>query len=331
MAGLYDDDFLTALRMGAESLAPQWGLSPATRISLLTISENATFRADDPERGAPLILRVHRPAYHDRAEIESELAWIDALRAEGVVATPAPVRTRTGARLAAFRHGGDVRHVAAFAFMPGAEPESGAGLAAGFGMLGEISARLHGHVRRWTPPPGFTRKIWNFDTTIGDAPHWGPWRSALGLDAAGAALLGRCAAALRDRVAAYGAGPDRFGLIHADLRLANLLEEDGRLGVIDFDDCGFGWFVYDFAAAVSFLETEPFIPDLAEAWVAGYRRIAPLSEADAAMIPAFVMLRRMMLTAWIASHAETPTAREAGLDAYTRGTLDLAERWLSAR
>ena len=43
------------------------------------------------------------------------------------------------------------------------------------------------------------------------------------------------------------------------------------------------------------------------------------------------MLRRMMLTAWIASHAETPTARDAGLGAYTRGTLDLAERWLAAR
>ncbi len=106
--------------------------------------------------------------------------------------------------------------------------------------------------------------------------------------------------------------------------------EGDRLAVIDFDDCGFGWFAYDFAAAVSFLETEPFIPDLAEAWVAGYRRVAPLSEADVAMIPAFVMLRRMMLTAWIASHAETPTAQDAGLERYTRGTLDLAEAWLAA-
>lgn len=330
MAGLYDEEFLTTLRRGAETLAPHWGLSPGARVSLLTISENATFRADDPARDAPVILRVHRPAYHSRAEIESELAWIDALRAEGVVATPEPLRTRAGARLAEFRHGADVRHVAAFAFMPGAEPESGAGLAQGFGMLGEISARLHAHARHWTPPPGFARKTWNFETTIGDAPHWGPWRACLGLDAAGAALLARCAEGLRARVAAYGQGPDRFGLIHADLRLANLLVEGDRLAVIDFDDCGFGWFAYDFAAAVSFLETEPFIPDLAEAWIAGYRRVAPLSEADVAMIPAFVMLRRMMLTAWIASHAETPTAQDAGLERYTSGTLDLAEAWLAA-
>lgn len=330
MAGLYDDDFLTALRLGAESLAPEWGLSQDASVSLLSISENATFRADDPSRDAPVILRVHRPDYHSRAEIESELAWIDALRADGVVATPEPLRTRSGARLAEFGHVGARRHVAAFAFMTGAAPESGAGLAEGFGLLGEISARLHAHVRRWKPPPGFTRKTWNFETTIGDAPHWGPWRESLGLDAQGAALLARCADALRASVMAYGTGPDRFGLIHADLRLANLLVEGDRLGVIDFDDCGFGWFVYDFAAAVSFLETEPFIPDLAEAWVAGYRSVAPLSDEDAAMIPAFVMLRRLMLTAWIASHAETPTAREAGLETYTRGTLDLAEAWLAS-
>ncbi|TVP73625.1 MAG: aminoglycoside phosphotransferase [Rhodobacteraceae bacterium] len=329
MSGLYEDAFLTVLQQGVESVAGHWGLSRDTRVSLLTVSENATFRADDPQLADPMILRVHRPAYHTPAEIESEIAWIEALRAEGVVATPAPIATATGARMAAFRHGDDTRHVAAFAFMSGAEPDPGSGLVEGFGLLGEISARLHGHARGWTPPPGFTRKTWDFARTIGDAPHWGSWRDSLGLDAQGAALLERCAADLQAKTAAYGIAPDRFGLIHADLRLANLLVDGNRLGVIDFDDCGFGWFVYDFAAAVSFLETESFIPDLADAWVAGYRRVAPLADVDVAMIPAFVMLRRMMLTAWIASHAETPTAQEAGLDAYTRGTLDLAERWLS--
>lgn len=330
MAGLYDDAYLAALRDGAAGLAPEWGLSAAARVSLLAISENATFRAEDDGGAEPVVLRVHRPDYHTRAEIESEIAWIEALRAEGIVATPAPLRTRSGARLAAFRQGDQTRHVAAFAFMTGAEPETGAGLAEGFRLLGEISARLHGHVRRWSPPPGFARKTWDFETTIGAQPHWGSWRDSLGLDAQGAALLARCTEALGARIAAYGAGPDKFGLIHADLRLANLLVEGDRLGVIDFDDCGFGWFVYDFAAAVSFLETEPFIPDLAEAWVAGYRRVAPLGAEDVAMIPVFVMLRRMMLSAWIARHAETPTAQDAGLAAYTDGTLRLAEAWLVA-
>ena len=51
-------------------------------------------------------------------------------------------------------------------------------------------------------------------------------------------MLGRLAAALRARLAAFGTGPARYGLIHADIRLANLLVDDGRVSVIDFDDCG---------------------------------------------------------------------------------------------
>ena len=39
--------------------------------------------------------------------------------------------------------------------------------------LGAISARLHRQVRDWTPPEGFTRKTWNFETSFGPAPLWG--------------------------------------------------------------------------------------------------------------------------------------------------------------
>lgn len=329
MAGLYDDALISRLREGAVAAAPAWGLSPATQVALLTVSENATFRADDPGRAGPVVLRVHRPGYHTRAEIESELAWIEALRADAVADIPAPLPARAGGHLAGFEMDGETRAVAAFEFMTGEEPRMGADLAPGFRDLGAISARLHAHARVWTPPAGFVRKRWDFRTTIGAAPHWGDWRAAPGLTADGRAVLERLCDTLRARLAAFGDGPDRFGLIHADLRLANLLIDDaGRIGVIDFDDCGFGWFLYDFAAAVSFFEHEPVIPTLREAWVEGYRSVAPLDDADIAMLPDFVMLRRLMLTAWIASHAETPTAQEFG-DGYTDGTVALAERYLA--
>jgi Ser/Thr protein kinase RdoA (MazF antagonist) len=328
MAGLYDDAFIETLRRGAESLAPQWGLSDRTRVALLTVSENATFRADDPARDAPVILRVHRPGYHDRAEIESELDWIEALRAGGVAAIPRPLPVRSGGHIAGFDLDGQTREVVAFEFMSGQEPAPDADLAHGFRQLGAISARLHGHAKGWARPAGFVRKTWSFDTTVGPTPHWGDWRAALGLSAEGAAVLERACVALKRRLDAYGAGPDRFGLIHADLRLANLLVDDGRIGVIDFDDCGFGWFMYDFAAAISFIETDPQIPALQDAWVAGYRDVAPLAAEDEAMLPTFIMLRRLLLTAWIASHSETPTAQEFGTG-YTDGTVAIAEDFLA--
>lgn len=46
------------------------------------------------------------------------------------------------------------------------------------------------------------------------------------------------------------------------------------------------------------------------------------------MIPNFVMMRRMQLTAWIASHAETPTAQSMG-EAYVQGTVAMGRAFLN--
>jgi Ser/Thr protein kinase RdoA (MazF antagonist) len=70
------------------------------------------------------------------------------------------------------------------------------------------------------------------------------------------------------------------------------------------------------------------VPDLIESWKQGYRRVFPLAQADADEIPTFVMLRRLLLVAWIGSHSETDLARSMGLP-YTAGTEALCEAYLS--
>jgi Ser/Thr protein kinase RdoA (MazF antagonist) len=85
--------------------------------------------------------------------------------------------------------------------------------------------------------------------------------------------------------------------------LANLLQHGAETYVIDFDDCGWGWFLYDFGAAVSFFEHDPRVPELTDAWVRGYRTVRPMSAADEAEIPTFVLMRRLLLVAWIGSHS----------------------------
>ena len=116
----------------------------------------------------------------------------------------------------------------------------------------------------------------------------------------------------------------------ADLRLANLLVEAEHLRIIDFDDCGFSWFMYDFATAVSFIEHEPIVPELLRAWCSGYRQVAPLSAEEIDEIATFVVLRRIVLSAWLASHNEVQFARQFGA-AYTHGTVTIAQEYLSGQ
>ena len=111
------------------------------------------------------------------------------------------------------------------------------------------------------------------------------------------------------------------------MRLANLLVNDEATFLIDFDDCGFGWFLYDFAAAISFMEDHPQVPAPKNAWVTGYRQHGRLSDADAAEIETMVMLRRMALLAWMGTHPDVDIVRELAAS-FGQGTAKLAEAYL---
>ena len=302
-----------------------YGLSGTAE--LCNVSENHTYRVEDPERGT-FALRVHRPGYRTALQIESELQWLDALRRDGAVDTCVPVPSLNGDLVVdAGSH-----NVVLWEWLPGTEPDpEGDEVFDGFRTLGAISARMHEHARAWTLPPGFDRPTWDHEHTLGASGYWGRWQDGLGMGAEELALLTRLDETIERRLRAYGQSGDRFGLVHADIRLANLLVDDGNVWVIDFDDSGFAWFMYDFATTVSFMEEHPRVPELRDAWLEGYRSVAPLGAEDEAELDTFVMLRRLLLVAWIGSHHTFATeAAELGAG-FTSVTCELAERYLSTR
>ena len=84
----------------------------------------------------------------------------------------------------------------------------------------------------------------------------------------------------------------------------------------------------DLAAAVSFIEHDPRVPELIDAWARGYRTVLELPAEDEAEAWTFIMFRRLLLVAWVGSHQGADIARTLGA-AYTDGTCELAERYLS--
>jgi Ser/Thr protein kinase RdoA (MazF antagonist) len=197
-------------------------------------------------------------------------------------------------------------------------------------VLGELAARCHTHALGWPRPERFERLVWDTDAVFGPRATWGDWRAAPGVDAGVKPVLEAVERQICAQLDSYGRAPERFNLIHADMRLANLLVSPRGTRLIDFDDCGFGWLMYDFAAAVSFIEDDPRLPELKSAWLEGYLRHRPLEQPDIDVIDTLVMLRRMALLAWIGSHIEAPEP-QALAPHFASGTAALGEAWLALR
>ena len=106
----------------ARAALRRYDCHPDASVELLNVSENATFLVSDPGAG-PSVLRVHRLGYHTEQEIASELAWMDALRAEAGVRTPRVLPAADGRRVVTVpENAGPGRYCVRFEFLPGTEP-----------------------------------------------------------------------------------------------------------------------------------------------------------------------------------------------------------------
>jgi Ser/Thr protein kinase RdoA (MazF antagonist) len=311
----------------ARAALPAYQRDRDTPLRLLSLSENATYLVCDD---APIVLRVHRPGYHSLAAIRSELAWMSALRRETVVQTPELVRSAGGDDVVTATVEGRELHVDAVSLIPGCTAEE-APEAVGFATLGELTAVMHEHVQRWSTPPDFTRFRWDLDAILGPGARWGDWRDASALSDTDREPITRAVHHITEKLAEFGMGADRFGLVHADLRLANLMVDpdtpSAGITVIDFDDCGWTWHLADLGAVVAWIEDTPEAERIVREWLRGYLRVRPLPTEHLSLIPTFVMLRRIQLTAWIASHADADAAIAVGPE-FATGTARLAERYL---
>jgi len=320
-------DFLNSVTAAANTALDLWPVPKGATARIINVSENVTFILEGTG-GYRAILRVHRRGYHTAQAISSELDWIEALQKERIVKTPQILNGVNGKRLQRVDTPdlGEIQMVL-FDCAPGKHPDESAELPRQFSILGELAAKLHDHSSRWQRPNNFSRMSWGLDEVFGPKAHWGDWRDAPNVDAAVSEVIERAEQRVTHELQEFGIGADRHGLIHADMRLANLLVSGNNITVIDFDDCGFGWFLYDFAAAISFFEHKPIVPELRAAWLAGYRRVRDLPDAHEARLDSLIMLRRLALLAWIGTHREAPEPR-ALAPKFAKQTAELAERYL---
>ncbi len=291
---------------------------PVDHLSPLKQVYNKNFRlvAQDGEQ---YMLRVCHPRRISVEPVRSELQWLAALNQDTDLRVPAPVLNKhgqnvtvvtdtdvPGARLCVLFHWTNGRFL-----YKTLTPSH-------LFQVGELTARLHHHSAQWDRPAEFTRRRVDnlfclrqeqddhFDASVAD-------QAVQAVAAVGTPQDASLVAAVIKQVWAVlqqlGEGPDNFGLIHADLHQWNYLFHHRRAGVIDFDDCGFGHWLYDLAVTLNCLEGHPDYAKLRPAFLAGYRQSRPLSLEHEAYIDTFMALRTLQDMLWDIEERDQPAFR----------------------
>jgi Ser/Thr protein kinase RdoA (MazF antagonist) len=332
---LDDSDKSSRFEALAREALGHWGLTGAA-LRLIKQRENAVFAVTTRE-GERYALRIHRAGYHIDAELNSELEWMSALDQFGV-RTPEVVPAADGAlfQTVCVSSIPEPRQVDLLGWVDGAAigsiedgVEDVAAVSQSYRVVGQLVARMHQFARQWVLPAGFIRHEWDEDGLLGAEPWWGRFWELEALDSPQRDLLLRAREAALVELADYGKSVDRYGLIHADPLPENFLRgDDGEVRVIDFDDGGFGWFIFDFATALFFHLGEPWFDELLGAMLAGYQEVKELPPEFEARLPLFLLLRGFSYLGWAHTRKETDTAREL-TPMLVEGVTALASEYLS--
>lgn len=269
-----------------ERIFPAYHFSETARCRPLCRQNNLFYTVEDPGRDTRMVLRVSG-LRRSEEELAAEALWMCEIRRDSGLRVPQPIQSGTGSFCTELSHPLLPRgyYCMVFSYLPGAPPDRDTcSFPALFRQLGELAAQLHQNAILWNCADRLPRQTLDCEAV-----------SESRLEALeGADVLMGALSAVKDRLAGFGRTPDRFGLIHADLRPANLLLDRDGAAVLDFDDCGYGWFLYDFAASVSGMELHPLLPKLTRAWLEGYRAYRKISREEANELPTFLMLHRLL-------------------------------------
>ncbi len=296
-----------------------WGLE-AVPASFIAGRENRVYRVSTPL--GDFALRLKRPGYRSDAELLSELQWLEAIHKAGLH-VPQPKPALSGALLETVGN----QRVDLISWLSGhplgrsREPLALDDAPAVFRQLGTEMARLHEACDAWDQPDGFQRCAWDVDGLLGETPLWGPFWLNPTLDADTRILLETFRNVAREELARR-AGDLDYGLIHADLVRENVLVDGNDLRMIDFDDGGWGFRLFDVATALFKNREEPDYPALKSALLEGYAACRPL---DTTTLDLFLALRAASYVGWI-----VPRIGEEGSQARNRRYIEDARVFCSA-
>jgi Ser/Thr protein kinase RdoA (MazF antagonist) len=177
-----------------------------------------------------------------------------------------------------------------------------------FHSIGEATGKMHRISASYHPSrPALTRPQWFEGYEVHEASE----KLAHTSDPARDKLFN-----LIDELQQLPTTPTDFGLIHDDLHFANfVIQPDGQMTIIDFDDCVYGWFAMDIAMALfdvlvlynaaSDDDSRQFAQLFLSSYLSGYRQEYVLPRFWMEQIPKLLKLKELCIYADLIDLADT--------------------------
>lgn len=257
-----------------------------------------------------MALRLHRTGYQSDAAIGEELAICEAL-ADADFACPRPYRTAGGDFVLRLSDGQTRASVVQWIDAPPLEsvPEKALPCGDRYHMIGALLAAFHRSTDAHLRPPRH-RPGWDRKALTGADGLWGDCLDDPHLHEAERVVLERARHMAWDRLGTLD--PAACGWIHGDALPGNILWRAGSGSLIDFDDCGWGYRLYDLATALIGVWNAPEAPTATAALRDGYLRAhGPLAASAFGDLALFVMLRAQASAAWARSRCGAQDPRIA--------------------
>jgi Ser/Thr protein kinase RdoA (MazF antagonist) len=295
-----------------------------TKLTLLNHGDNTTFCVYAAE--ARYVLRIHRSGQRTPAEIRSEIMWLAFLSQEEGLVVPKPVETRDHDLLTLAEAEGvpESRACVLFRWLEGRFIDERLTPLHLYG-VGKFMARLHDSNTRFRPPEDFARgrldnlcgKPRGMSETVARSQTDNPEDEAKAVDlvtrfcsSEDGRRVEKLIGMIRKAQLELGRDKATFGLIHGDFHQENYFFHQGQIRAIDFDDCGYGHYLYDLAVTLFNLSEHGYKLDLKKSLLEGYRSVRPLSIEHEGYLDVFMYLRELQMTLWTIEMRDHPEFRD---------------------
>lgn len=280
--------------------------SPDLLVPLFGGHSNAVYQFPQGEKSAILRIGVEDCP---REQTLGMLEWVRFLSDEGAPVT-APLPSINNRLLENLKHYGTRYTITVFEKAEGTLAENIPPLEWTdelFRAIGMAAGKLHATSKRYRPSrPNLTRPQWFDSYEIHEATD---------LLAASADPAREILASLIRELKQLPTSTMDFGLIHDDLHYANfIIHPGGSVTIIDFDDCGYGWFAMDVAMALfdvlvlynatNEMEKQHFAQRFISTYLAGYLQENDLSRFWQIQLPRFLKLKELCIYATLIGHSD---------------------------